>query len=115
MFVLLPVFALLLKIAYVNRLFFDHLIFSLHLHCAAYVVLALMMPLEVIASQQTIPLIMQLLLLAYLLAYFVLAARRVYSSGWLAVIFKSAAVLFVYGILLSLAIENTSNFLIIAD
>lgn len=115
MFVLLPVFALLLKIAYVNRLFFDHLIFSLHLHCAAYVVLALMMPLEVIASQQTIPLIMQLLLLAYLLAYFVLAARRVYSSGWLAVVLKSAAVLFVYGILLSLAIENTSNFLIIAD
>ena len=73
------------------------------------------MPLEVLASQQTVPLIVQLLLLAYLLTYFVLAARRVYSSGWLAVVLKSAAVLFVYGILLSLAIENTSNFLIIAD
>jgi hypothetical protein len=115
MFVLLPVFALLLKIVYAHRLYFDHLIFSLHLHCAAYVILALMMPLEVLASQHAVPLIMQLALLGYLLVYFVMALHRVYSSSWLAVALKSSSVLFVYGILLSVAIENTSNFLIISD
>jgi hypothetical protein len=115
MFLLLPVFALLMKIVYFSRLYFDHLIFSLHLHCAAYVIIALMMPLEALASRHPVALIIQLALLGYLLVYFVMAVRRVYSSGWLVVAFKSIAVLFVYGILLSVAIENTSNFLIIAD
>ena len=115
MFLLLPVFALLMKIVYFSRLYFDHLIFSLHLHCAAYVIIALMMPLEALASRNPAALIIQLALLGYLLVYFVMAVRRVYSSGWPAIAFKSIAVLFVYGILLSVAIENTSNFLIIAD
>lgn len=35
MFLLLPIFAMLMKIAYWKRLYFDHLIFSLHLHCVA--------------------------------------------------------------------------------
>jgi hypothetical protein len=115
MFVLLPVFALLLKIVYLGRLYFDHLIFSLHLHSAAYVIFAMILPFEALASRQPIPVIMQFALLGYLLVYFVMAVRRVYSSGWLTVALKSAFVLFVYGILLSVAIENTSNFLIIAD
>ena len=115
MFVLLPVFALLLKAVYRDRLSFDHLIFSLHLHSAAYVVFALILPLEEPAGEGIIPLILQLAFFAYFLAYFVLAVRRVYGSSWSVVAFKSTAVLFVYGILLSIAIENTSNFLIIAD
>ena len=115
MFVLLPMFALLLKIVYANRLYFDHLIFSLHLHSAAYVILALMMPLEELANRHTVLMISQVLLLVYFLAYFVIAVRRVYKSGWLAVAYKSAAVLFAYMIVVSVAIENTSSILIIAD
>ncbi|MGB5332400.1 MAG: DUF3667 domain-containing protein [Woeseiaceae bacterium] len=115
MFVLLPMFALLMKVVYRQRLYFDHLIFSLHLHTAAYVILAMMMPLEALASRHPIPVLIQFALLGYLLAYFVMALRRVYSSGWLTVALKSTVVLLVYGVLLSVAIENTSNFLIIAD
>ncbi len=115
MFVLLPGFALLLKIVYVNRLYFDHLIFSLHLHSAAYAVLAMMMPLEALASRHIILLILQIVLLVYFLAYFVLAVRRVYRSDWLGVAFKTAVVLFAYMIVVSVVIENTSNFMIIAD
>ena len=40
MFLLLPVFALLLKAFFRDRLYFDHLIFSLHLHSAAFVISA---------------------------------------------------------------------------
>ena len=115
MFVLLPVFALLLKILYRNRLYFDHLIFSLHLHCAAYVILAMMLPLEALANPHAIITILQAVLTVYLLAYFVAAVRRVYRSGWFTVALKSAAILSAYMIVVSVVIENTSSFMIIAD
>ena len=115
MFILLPVFALLLKVVYFNRLYFDHLIFSVHLHSAAYVILATMMPLEDLANRHVVLMILQVALFVYFLAYFVLAVRRVYQSNWLVVVFKSAIVLFAYMIVVSVVIENTSNFMIIAD
>ena len=115
MFLLLPVFAALLKVVFARRLYFDHLIFSLHLHSASYIVLALAMPLENVADKDVIALIVRALLLAYFVAYFVLALRRVYAPGWFALALKSAAVLFGYMIIVSLVIENTSNFMIIAD
>jgi len=115
MFLLLPMFALLLKITYMNRLYFDHLIFSIHLHSAAYVILALMLPLEELANRYTVLMISQVVLLVYFLAYFVIAVRRVYKSSWLAVALKSTAVLFAYMIAVSVVIEYTSSFMIIAD
>ena len=115
MFVLLPAFALLMKVMYRRRLYFDHLIFSIHLHTAAYLVLALMLPLEDIASGNLGLTLVQFVLLMYFLTYFVIAAKRVYAAGWWVTALKSAAVLFGYMILVSIAIENTSSFLIIAD
>jgi hypothetical protein len=98
MFILLPIFALLVKIVYAKRLFFDHLIFSLHLHSAAYILFALMLPLEALASR-----------------HLALLFIRVYQSSWFAVAWKSAIILFAYMVIVSIAIENTSDFLIIAD
>jgi len=115
MFVLLPMFALMLKIVYRRRLYFDHLIFSLHLHSAAYVILAIVLPLAELANRHSVLLILQVPLFLYSLAYFVMAIRRVYQSNWLAVALKSAVVLFGYMIVVSVAIENTSNIRIIAD
>jgi len=115
MFVLLPIFALLLKAVYVRRLYFDHLIFSLHLHSAIYVILGMMLPLEELANRHTVLMIVQVVLLVYFLAYFVIAMHRVYRSNWLAVALKSTAVLFAYMVIVSVVIENTSNFMIIAD
>lgn len=115
MFLLLPMFALLLKIVFVRRLYFDHLIFSLHLHSAGYVVLAMMLPLEELADRHILFMILQFMLLAYFLAHFVVAVRRVYRSDWLGVALRSAVVLFGYMMVVSIVIENTSNFRIIAD
>ena len=115
MFVLLPVFALLLKIVYVRRLFFDHMIFSLHLHSAAYIILAMILPLEDLSDRHTFFLVLQFSLFVYFLAYFAIAVRRVYQSGWLAIALRSAVVLFGYLIVISIVVENTSNFRIIAD
>ena len=91
MFVLLPVFALLIKIVFPRRLYFDHIIFSAHLHSAAYV------------------------LLAYFLGYFAISVRIVYNASWLIASAKSLAVLFGYMVLVSGVIEATSNFQILAD
>jgi hypothetical protein len=115
MFVLLPMFALLLKIVYVRRLYFDHIIFSLHLHSAAYIILAMILPLEDPSDRHTFFLVLQFSLFVYFLAYFVIAVRRVYQSGWIAIALRSAVVLFGYLIVVSIVVENTSNFRIIAD
>ena len=115
MFFLLPVFALLMKIVYSNRWYFDHLIFSIHLHSAGYVILAMMLPMEDIAGRHLALMILQALLLFYFIAYFVLAARRVYRSGWMGIAGRTAIVLIGYMMIVSLVIENTSNFKIIAD
>ena len=115
MFLLLPIFALLMKIVYWKRFYFDHLIFSLHLHCAAYVALAIMLPLEVVATRHIILLLVLVVVFVSFLAYFVVAVQRVYRSGWLAVVLRSAVVLAMYMIIVSVAIEFTSEFAIISD
>jgi len=115
MFLLLPIFAMLLKFAFIHRLYFDHLIFSVHVHSAAYVVLGFMLPLEQLASQHRTALVAQLLLMAYVLLYFAIAVRRVYRSGWLSTALKSTSILLVYMMVLSATIQASSSFLIIAD
>lgn len=115
MFLLLPVFALLMKIAYWQRLYFDHLIFSLHLHCAAYVALAILLPLEAIANRHIILLLLQIIVFVSFIAYLVVAVHRVYRSGWLGVVLRSTYVLTAYMIIVSVAIESTSEFAILTD
>ncbi len=115
MFVLLPVFAALMKLVYWQRLYFDHLIFSLHLHCIAYVTFSVLLPLEVIASQYLALLAVQLVVFAAFLSYFGLAVRRVYASGWPSVVLRSVVVLTMYMVIVSIAIEHTSELAIITD
>ncbi len=113
MFVLLPIFALLLKIAVPGRLYFDHMIFSIHLHSAAYVVLALMLPLEHVPHW--LPIGLQILLFAYLLSYFVISVHRVYKTSWSGAIAKSVAILLAYLVLFSVIVETASSLRILAD
>jgi hypothetical protein len=79
------------------------------------VILAMMMPLEALANRHIVLALLQVAILVYFLAYFVMAMRRVYQSSWPAVAVRSALVLFVYMIVVSVVVENTSNFMIIAD
>ncbi len=115
MIVLLPVFALLLKAVLWQRLYFDHLIFSLHLHCAAYVVMAGMVPMENAAGTFWPALAAQFALLAYIAVYMTLALRRVYAIGWFGGATRTVAVLFAYMIVVSALVEATSDFQIISD
>jgi hypothetical protein len=115
MFVLLPVFALLLKIFFSRRLYFDHLIFSVHLHSAAYVVLALMLPLERVSTNSWPALILQVALFAYFIIYLIVSLRRVYRTTWIGATVRAVAILFGYMIAVSGLIEANSSFQIISD
>ena len=113
MFVLLPVFALLLKIAYLGRLYFEHLIHALHLHTVAYIVLALMLPLE--GMTHWFPISVQIVIFAFLPIYLSISLRRVYATGWSTAVVKTLVLLFAYLIIVSIVVEGASNFRILSD
>jgi len=109
MFVLLPIFSLLLKIVFPARRIFDHIIFSIHLHSAAYIALALLLPLEQIAEEHWLPMLVQVVLLGYFLSYFVISVRRVYHASWIVASTKSTVILVAYLLVLGAVIGATSD------
>ena len=105
MFVLLPVFALLLKIVFPGRLLFDHLVHALHLHTAAYIVLAMALPLERAATGNTFLLGLQTLPFLYLGGYLLLSMRRVYATNWPVTTLKASVIAFSYVVVLAVSLE----------
>lgn len=91
MFLLLPLFALLLKLLYIRRgkLYIQHLIFALHIHAFIFLTFALSTGLLVsdIPSLQTVGGWLTLVPLVYV--YF--AMQHVYGQGWI----KTAVKMFV--------------------
>ncbi|MGI4789491.1 MAG: DUF3667 domain-containing protein [Janthinobacterium lividum] len=81
MFVLLPAFALSLKLVYVRskRLYVEHLIFGLHLHAFLFLLLTLL-----IAAQAFLPhaSFIDLVVTISALLYPYFALRTVYKQGW---------------------------------
>jgi hypothetical protein len=115
MFLLLPVFALMLRVVFRQRLYFDHLIHSVHLHCAAFIILAVMLPFEKLASENLAALAVQVAALVYFVTYMLLSIKRVYAISWPAAVGRFTAVLFGYLVVFSMLVEGTSSFLIISD
>jgi hypothetical protein len=113
MFLLLPVFALLLKLAIWRRLYFDHVIFSIHLHSIVYVTLAVMLPFE--NMTHWLPLLIQVALLVYIVRYLLISVRHVYQLKWPAAVAKSFVVLIAYLGLISAVIEGVTNWQILSD
>ena len=111
MFFLLPVFALLLKVAFRERFYFDHLIHSLHLHSVVYIVLAFMLPLDRAANELMLALVIQSVLFGYLLASFVISLHHVYRAGWLVAAGKAIGILLGYMMLVAVSLKVASYFM----
>lgn len=96
MFVMLPLFALLLRLCYVLSPFhyLQHLVFTLHYHSFVYLLYLLAEGLEVIAIPATEP------ALLLLVAYLPLALRKAYGSSIPGALAKSALVYLLYLVLL---------------
>ena len=96
MFVLLPLFALCLKLVYLNRRlrYTEHLVFALHLHACWFIVLALMLldqPWLTGLAFMVLP------------VYTWMAMRRVYGGRWWPLLLRSLLVSTVYMVMLSFA------------
>ena len=97
MFVMLPLFALLLKLAYWNRRlrYAEHLVFGLHIHAFWFLCLALtLLPLNWIS----------LLLVAMVPVYALAALKRVYKGRWYWLGLRASVLSAVYGLALALGL-----------
>lgn len=107
MFVLLPSFALWLRLVYRNRglHYTEHLVFALHVHAFWFLMLALMLtdlgPV-VFAAVLAVP------------AYTLLAMRRVYGGRWWPRLLRAALVSLLYGITLGLALFGVGLWVMLA-
>ena len=96
MFLLLPVYALLLKLTYRRSFYLEHLVFATYLFSAMFIVFALMLSIEVAADQYLAVMLLQVALLLYMAAYFVISLRVCYKESWLKTSFKAFALLAIF-------------------
>jgi len=117
LFVLVPLFALLLKVMYAfkRRLYMEHLVVALHSH--AFMSLELLLIFAMLGVQHLVPTGSFLataagwvmgLLIAWIPLYLLLMQKRVYAQGWTMTLLKFCVLGTVYSILLSLAIAGAA-------
>ncbi|MFT3897304.1 MAG: DUF3667 domain-containing protein [Thermomonas sp.] len=117
LFLLLPLFALMLKVAYIfkRRLYMEHLIVALHSH--AFMCLDLLLVFGVIALDRVVApdgladgllRLAEVLLFGWMALYLLLMQKRVYRQGWFMTVVKYCALGFCYCILLSIGIAFTA-------
>ncbi len=118
LFVLLPLFALMLKFAYVfkRRLYMEHLIVAMHSHaflCLALLLMFLAMGLEhwLAPSQLWLLLTFDLVEAAiwiWMPLYLLLMQKRVYRQGWTMTLLKFGVIGICYSVLLSFGAAFTT-------
>ncbi len=111
LFVLLPLFALMLKIAYVfkRRLYMEHLIVALHSHaflCFSLLLMFVTMALKDWLAPQdgalrTVFSLVETALWIWMPIYLLLMQKRIYAQGWWMTLLKYSVIGFCYIILLS--------------
>lgn len=113
LFVLLPIFALMLKIAYLfkRRLYMEHLIVALHSH--AFLCLALLPVFGLTALSSAVPstagvaTALETGLFVWMPLYLLLMQKRVYGQGWAMTLLKYGVLGFSYVMLLSIGVAFT--------
>ncbi|MGN6520183.1 MAG: DUF3667 domain-containing protein [Dokdonella sp.] len=118
LFVLMPLFALLLKIAYIfkRRLYMEHLMVALHSHAFIFMSLLVIVTLHLLSGWATtgatwaVPVLNLLRAAAWtwLPIYLFLMARRVYHQGWFMTTFKFCLVGFCYLFLLGFGLAGAA-------
>lgn len=92
MFILMPIFAFYLYLLYWRkRLFYsEHLIFSIHFHSLAFLLLSIWLLLSLFHVNAGVYIVL------IILAYFLLLLRKVYAQRWLKTIMKFLFLGFIY-------------------
>jgi RNA polymerase subunit RPABC4/transcription elongation factor Spt4 len=109
MFLLLPVFALLLKLFFRRAYYLDHLVFTVHLFSALYFVFGVMLAFETLADRYLAFLFLQVLMLVYMVGYFIVALHTFYRQSWFKSALKFLGLLLVFLPLMGFVIELASH------
>lgn len=117
LFVMLPLFALMLKIAYAfkRRLYMEHLIVALHSHaflCLALLVLFLLMAVQDAIGAMEGPVrsfirLCEVALAIWMPLYLLIMQKRVYGQGWTMTLLKYCVLGLCYTVLLSIGAAFT--------
>lgn len=118
LFVLMPLFAILLKVAYIfkRRLYMEHLMVALHSHAFIFLSLLLVVFVHLLmgwsAEHATwatpILALVRAAVWTWLPVYLFLMAKRVYKQGWFMTTFKFCLVGFCYIMLLSFGLAGAA-------
>ena len=109
MFLLLPVFALLLKGFYRKTYYLAHLVFAVHLFSAMFMTFALMLVLEGGADRHLFGMILQSAVFLVMVIYAVVALKTAYSESWLKSALKFLGLLMLFLPIIGGAIELASH------
>lgn len=103
-FILLPLFALVLKLFYIRRkqLYIRHLIFSIHLHSYLFFILILVVSMKLLFDEGLS--VINYVLLFSFPVYFVFAMRKFYGQSWGKVILKFLCVSLIYNVMVGTAV-----------
>jgi hypothetical protein len=113
LFVLLPLFAVLLKVLYVfkRRLYMEHLIVALHSH--AFLCGSLLLVFATMAIRDAFPAVsglmrtLEVLLFAWMPLYLLLMQKRIYGQGWMMTLLKYCVLGLCYVWLLAIGVALT--------
>lgn len=97
-FLLLPIFAFILKLAYIRHKYnyMRHLVFSIHIHAFVFVVLTILVALHLIFSN--LPEIISFILVILMPLYFIIALKKFYGQSMIKVFLKFLFVSVAYNI-----------------
>lgn len=112
MVLLLPVFALIIQLMFRGTFYIANLIFSVHIHCFAYLCLAALLPLETFEAISLWVLIAQLPISAYLVYYIAKAIKLNFGQTWPKTIFKTAFLIIFYAVIVMFTLEYTHHYFI---
>jgi hypothetical protein len=109
MFLLLPVFALLLKVFYRKIYYLAHLVFAVHLFSAMFMTFALMLVLEGGADRHLFGAIIQSSVFLAMVIYAVVALKTAYCESWIKSILKFMGLFMLFLPIIGGAIELASR------
>ncbi|HKJ15886.1 MAG TPA: DUF3667 domain-containing protein [Xanthomonadales bacterium] len=109
MFLLLPVFALLVKLFHKRDFYMQHLVFSMHLFSAMFIVFAVMLSMENLADQSYWWVAAQVSVFGYMVWYLITALKVSFQQTWSMALLKSAGLVALFLPALSGAIHLASR------
>ena len=109
MFLLLPVFALLLKLFYREQFYLLHLVFSMHAFTAMFLVFSLMLWMENLADEYLFWIVAQVTVFVYMVWYSLTALKVAYGQNWLPTALKFGGLVALFLPILSISLEMAAG------